>query len=69
MVKYRAHAGAGPRPLHASHTIPRKGRTSTVSFWPRCADAWVMIALAVGVIACLFGIIALLPDFERFGDE
>jgi hypothetical protein len=28
-----------------------------------------MILLAVGVIACLFGIIALLPDFERFGDD
>ena len=28
-----------------------------------------MIALAVGVIACLFGIIALLPDFDEFSDE
>ena len=25
--------------------------------------------LAFGMIACLLGIIALLPDFERFGDE
>lgn len=28
-----------------------------------------MIALAIGIIACLFGIIALLPDFENFSDE
>lgn len=25
--------------------------------------------LAFGIIACLFAIIALLPDFEHFGDE
>lgn len=25
--------------------------------------------LAFGIIACLLGIIALLPDFEHFGDE
>ena len=25
--------------------------------------------LAFGMIACLLGIIALLPDFERFGDD
>ena len=28
-----------------------------------------MIVLAVGIIGCIFGIIALLPDFEQFGDE
>ncbi len=25
--------------------------------------------IALGVIACLFGIIALLPDFEHFEDQ
>lgn len=25
--------------------------------------------IAFGVVACLLGIIALLPDFEHFGDE
>jgi hypothetical protein len=28
-----------------------------------------MLGLAVGIIACLFGIIALLPDAEGFSDE
>ncbi len=28
-----------------------------------------MIALALGIVACLFGIIALLPDTEGFSDE
>ncbi len=28
-----------------------------------------MIGLAVGIIACLFGIIALLPDVEGFSAE
>jgi hypothetical protein len=25
--------------------------------------------LAIGIILCLFGIIALMPDFENFSDE
>lgn len=28
-----------------------------------------MLGLAVGIIACLFGIIALLPDADGFSDE
>lgn len=33
---------------------------------------WRMIPLpilAFGIIACLLGIIALMPDFEHFGDD
>jgi len=42
---------------------------AAVSFFRRCADAGGMIALALGILACVFGIIALLPDAEGFSDE
>jgi hypothetical protein len=53
----------------ATQTIFQKSRSRTVFFCRGCADAGAMIGLAVGIIACLFGIIALLPDAEGFSDE
>jgi hypothetical protein len=49
-----------------------KYRAAAVSFCRRGADAGWMIPLpllAFGIIACLLGIIALMPDFESFGDD
>lgn len=43
-----------------------------VSFFVRERDAVWMIPLpllAFGFVACLLGIIALMPDFEHFGDD
>jgi hypothetical protein len=55
--------------LIASRTISLESRSEAVFFCCGCADAPGMIGLAVGIIACLFGIIALLPDADGFSDE
>jgi hypothetical protein len=55
--------------LIALRTISSESRSEAVFFCCGCADAPGMIGLAVGIIACLFGIIALLPDADGFSDE
>lgn len=57
---------------YSSRKFFRKCHVLAVFFFAGSADAVRMIPLALvafGTIACLLGIIALLPDFDGFSDE